>query len=299
MSEYHQPVMLEECIEGLQIKPNGIYVDVTFGGGGHSRAIVEKLKRGKLVAFDQDADALENIPKNKRLIFVQHNFKYLKRFLRYHNIEKIDGLLADLGVSSHHFDTADRGFSFRFKGDLDMRMNQKATSTAADILNVYDEKELFRIFKFYGELKNGFHIAKQVVAGRKEKPIKTIDDFIQVIQKCIPKKNQNQFLAKLFQALRIEVNQEIECLKEMLEQSRDSLSSGGRLVVISYHSLEDRLVKNFMRWGNFEGASQPDIYGNTNPVFKVITKSIVVPGDKELQENNRARSAKLRIAEKI
>ena len=299
MTEYHRPVMLQECIDGLNINPNGIYVDVTYGGGGHSAEILKKLKKGTLVAFDQDKDALENLPKNKRLVFVHHNFRFLKRFLRYHEIEQINGLLADLGVSSHHLDAPDRGFSFRFGGDLDMRMNQDSEKTAADLLNNYPEEDLKRIFRTYGELKNAGKVTFCIAKARSVKALKTIKDLTDALEGVLPKHKENQFLAKIFQAIRIELNDELGALKEMLEQARDVLAPGGRLVVISYHSLEDRMVKNFMRWGNFEGKQESDIYGNVPQVFKLITKSVVTASEEELEINNRARSAKLRIAEKI
>lgn len=299
MSEYHNPVMLQECIDGLKINPNGVYVDVTFGGGGHSKEILKRLKKGKLVAFDQDKDAINNLPSDKHLVFVHHNFRYLNRFLKYHQIEKINGLLADLGVSSHHFDKQERGFSFRFDAELDMRMNQNSEKTAADVLNDYSENELLQIFRQYGELKNAGKLAKVVCNARSMKSFTTINSFVGAIDSCLPKKNINTYLAKVFQALRIEINDELETLKEMLKQAKESLISGGRLVVISYHSLEDRLVKNFIRTGNFEGKLETDLYGNPMSDLKQINRSVIVPGEDEIKINNRARSAKLRIAEKI
>lgn len=299
MINYHQAVMLDECIRGLNIKPDGIYVDTTFGGGGHSREILKHLKSGKLVAFDQDEDALQNIPADERLIFVRHNFKFLKNFLRYYRIDKIDGLLADLGVSSHHFDSPERGFSFRFHSAIDMRMNQSSDLSAKDILNTYPEEELAHILWEYGELKNSRRIARSISKYRADKPIDETRDLLQALEPHMPRQGQNQFLAKVYQALRIEVNCEIENLKEMLTQSLDMMNPGARLVVMSYHSIEDRVVKNFMKNGSFKEDSTIDLYGNKPPVFRLINKKVITPGDDELKTNNRARSAKLRIAEKV
>ena len=296
---YHTPVLLNESVEGLQIKPNGIYVDVTFGGGGHSCEIIKHIKTGKLVAFDQDDDALPNLIDDKRFIFVNHNFRFLKNFLKYHKIEKVDGLLADLGVSSHHFDDPERGFSFRFDGELDMRMNQSAKLSAKNVVNEYEEADLAKIFWEYGELKNSRKLTKAIIDQRGNKTIKTIKEFTDILMPYLPKHAEHKFLAKVFQALRIEVNREMEFLKEMLLQTIDVIKPGGRLVVITYHSLEDRIVKNFIKNGKFEGEVEKDFFGNTVVPFKAVNRKIIVPNDAEIKENNRARSAKLRIAERI
>lgn len=296
---YHTPVLLKESIEGLQIKPNGDYVDVTFGGGGHSREIIKHLNKGKLLAFDQDDDALLNLIDDKRFLFANHNFRFLKNFLRFNKIEKIDGLLADLGVSSHHFDMPERGFSFRFDGDLDMRMNQSAKLSAKNLVNEYSETELAKIFWEYGELKNSRKLAKAIVENRENKKIGTIKEFTDVLMPYLPKHAEHKFLAKVFQALRIEVNREMEFLKEMLLQTTDVIKPGGRLVVITYHSLEDRIVKNFIKNGKFKGEVEKDFYGNLIVPFKAVNRKIIVPSEFEIQENNRARSAKLRIAERV
>jgi len=296
---YHTPVLLKESIDGLQIKPQGTYADVTFGGGGHSREILKKLNKGKLVAFDQDDDALQNLIDDDRFIFVNHNFRFLKNFLKYHGFETIDGLLADLGVSSHHFDQPERGFSFRYDGDLDMRMNRSARVSAKDIINQYPEQELAKIFWEYGELKNSRKLAKVIVSNRADKEINTIKSFTDLLMPFIPKHAEHKFLAKIFQALRIEVNREMDFLKEMLLQTADVIKPGGRLVVITYHSLEDRLVKNFIKHGKFKGEAEKDLYGRTDVPFKAVNRKVIMPGEKEIIENNRARSAKLRIAEKL
>ncbi|MCB2197275.1 MAG: 16S rRNA (cytosine(1402)-N(4))-methyltransferase RsmH [Bacteroidetes bacterium] len=296
---YHTPVLLKESVEGLQIKPDGIYVDVTFGGGGHSKEIIKYLDKGKLVAFDQDDDAQDNLIDDKRFVFVNHNFRFLKNFLKYHKLEKVDGLLADLGVSSHHFDNPDRGFSFRFEGELDMRMNQSATMSAKEVVNNYEEEKLAKVFWEYGELKNSRKLARAVVEQRKTKKIETIKEFTDILMPYLPKHAEHKFLAKVFQALRIEVNREIEFLKDMLLQTIDTIKPGGRLVVITYHSLEDRIVKNFIRDGQFEGEVEKDFYGNKNVPFKAVNRKVIVPDEAEIEINNRARSAKLRIAERI
>ena len=296
---YHIPVLLNESIEALNIQKNGDYVDVTFGGGGHSREILNHLKRGRLFAFDQDEDAAGNIFDDCRFFFIRHNFKYIRNFLRYQKVEKVNGILADLGVSSHDFDVAGRGFSFRFPAELDMRMNRDAKMTAADIVNDYEEEKLIQLFRDYGELKNAFRLTKEIIAKRQQKPIKTIDDFKEAISVCVPKKLEKKYLAKVFQALRIETNQELEVLKDFLLQSTDLLVPGGRLVVITYHSLEDRLVKNFIKSGNFEGKLQKDFYGNINTGLKAVNRKVIVPNNEEIEKNPRARSAKLRIAEKV
>lgn len=297
--EYHRPVLLEESVEGLNIKPNGVYVDATFGGGGHSREILGRLKKGRLMGFDQDEDALGNIPDDKRFIFVRHNFRFLKNFLKYYGFSGIDGLLADLGVSSHHFDTPHRGFSFRFDGELDMRMNMQADFSAKDLVNTYSVDELAKLFRQYGELKNAGSLAKAIVAFRKNSTIESIRSFLEAIKDCLPKHNENQYLAKVFQAIRIEVNREITYLKEMLEQAAEMLNPGGRLVVISYHSLEDRIVKNFFRNGSFEAKTETDLFGNIIRPLKPVNRQVIVPDEEEININNRARSARLRIAEKI
>lgn len=296
--EYHNPVLLKECIEGLNINPEGIYVDVTFGGGGHSREILKHLTTGKLYAFDQDEDAVKNKIDDPRFVLIKQNFRYLKNFLKLYNALPIDGLLADLGVSSHQFDEAERGFSIRFDAKLDMRMDQNGKVTAADVLNTYSEEELKRIFKLYGEVDNAGYLASIIFHSRKEKKIETVNDLKVMITKCVKRGKENQYYAQVFQALRIEVNKELEVLEELLTQSLDVLKKEGRLVVVSYHSLEDRLVKNFMRSGKFEGEVEKDFYGNQLTPFKQITRKPIVTSDEELEINTRSRSAKLRVAEK-
>jgi 16S rRNA (cytosine1402-N4)-methyltransferase len=295
---YHLPALLNESIDGLNIRPEGIYVDVTFGGGGHSREILKRLTTGRLIAFDQDGDAKRNAPVDDRFLFLNQNFRFLRNNLRYNGVEDIDGLFADLGVSFHQFDDPSRGFTFRSDAILDMRMNKSSLITAADILRTYDEETLANIFYEYGELTESRKIAKAIVAARSVKPVVKVNDFSEALSKIIPLRQEHKFLARVFQALRIEVNHEIDYLKEMLEQAGSMLKSGGRLVVITYHSLEDRVVKNFIRTGNFEGSAEKDFYGNLIAPFKAINKKIIVPGEKELEKNNRARSARLRIAEK-
>ena len=299
MENYHTPVLLEQSIDGLSIKPNGIYVDCTFGGGGHSRAILDKLTTGKLIAFDQDKDAWKNKPNDDRLILVQGNFRYLRNYLRYHNAEKVDGILADLGVSSHHFDDETRGFSFRFDTGLDMRMNQSAELTAEKVLNEYSVDDLKTIFKVYGELNTGGRIAGFIDRFRKQQKIETVEQFKEILKPILPPKAQSKVLAQVFQALRIEVNQEMEALKEMLLQTSLVLNPGGRLVVITYPSLEDRLVKNYIKNGMFVGEAEKDLYGNVSVPFATVNRKIIVPDEEEILRNSRARSAKLRIAEKI
>lgn len=296
--EYHNPVLLKECIEGLNINPAGIYVDVTFGGGGHSREILKYLTTGKLYAFDQDEDAVKNKIDDERFVLIKQNFRYLKNFLKMYNALPIDGLLADLGVSSHQFDEAERGFSTRFNAKLDMRMDQNGKLTAADVLNTYSEEELKRIFKLYGEIDNAGYLASIIFHNRKDKHIDTVNDLKVMITKCVKKGRENQYYAQVFQALRIEVNKELDVLQELLTQSLEVLKPGGRLVVISYHSLEDRLVKNIMRSGKLEGEVEKDFFGNQLTPFKQITKKPIVPSAEENEINSRARSAKLRIAEK-
>ena len=294
---YHTPALLPETIEGLNIKPDGIYVDVTFGGGGHSQEILTKLsKKGKLVGFDQDEDAIKNAIKDPRFIFVRSNFRYLKNFLRYHNIEKVDGILADLGVSSHHFDEAERGFSFRFDGVLDMRMNMKSPLSAAVLLNTYSEEQLANVFYLYGELRNSRKIAKMIVEARAQKPFRMIFPFIELLKPHIGRETEKKDMARIFQALRIEVNTEMDVLKSLLEQSLEVLNPEGRLVVLTYHSLEDRLVKNFIRSGNFEGKIEKDFFGNVLAPLKAVNTKVIIAGEEEVERNPRARSAKLRIA---
>ena len=291
--------MLRECIEGLAIQPEGTYVDVTFGGGGHSRQILSGLnKYGKLLAFDQDADARQNIPDDSRFVFIDQNFRYLKNFCRLHHAIPVDGILADLGVSSYQFDQAERGFSIRFDAELDMRMNQQATLTAKEVVNTYSEAELHRIFGVYGEIQNARSLANTIVTARLNTPIVTVADLKNAISNRIPRGKENKYLAQVFQALRIEVNQELEALKDFLIQSAEVLVSGGRLVVMSYHSLEDRLVKNFIARGKFSGEVEKDIYGNDNKPFDAVSRGAITASEEEVKENNRARSAKLRIAVK-
>ena len=297
---YHIPVMLNECMEGLAIKPDGVYVDVTFGGGGHSKEILSRLgKKGTLYGFDQDADAESNIPEDDRFVFVRSNFRYLSNFMRFHGETEIDGLLADLGVSSHHFDDKDRGFSFRFQGMLDMRMNTRAGKTAADILNTYTEEALSTLFYLYGELKNSRKLASVIVKARETKPLETTDEFLALITPYIGKDKEKKMLAQVFQALRIEVNDEMRALREMLQQAMRLLKPGGRLVVMTYHSLEDRLVKNFFKSGNFEGTISQDFFGNIQSPFRLINNKVITPSSEEVEVNPRSRSAKLRIAEKL
>ena len=297
---YHIPVMLNECMEGLAIKPDGVYVDVTFGGGGHSKEILSRLgKKRTLYGFDQDADAENNIPEDDRFVFVRSNFRYLSNFMRFHGETEIDGLLADLGVSSHHFDDKDRGFSFRFQGMLDMRMNTRAGKTAADILNTYTEEALSTLFYLYGELKNSRKLASVIVKARETKPLETTDEFLALITPYIGKDKEKKMLAQVFQALRIEVNDEMRALREMLQQAMRLLKPGGRLVVMTYHSLEDRLVKNFFKSGNFEGTISQDFFGNIQSPFRLINNKVITPSSEEVEVNPRSRSAKLRIAEKL
>ncbi len=296
--EYHVPVLLKESVGGLEIKPNGDYVDVTFGGGGHSREIFSQLTTGRLFAFDQDEDAAANIIHDDRFFFIRHNFKYIRNFLRYYNVEQVDGILADLGVSSHDFDVAERGFSFRFDGDLDMRMNRNADQTAAEIVNSYSEDRLRSVFREYGEIDNAGRLARQLVAARTLQTIKTIEQFKNAIAPCVPRLQESKYLAKVFQALRIETNQEMDVLHEFLEQSIELLKPGGRLVVITYHSLEDRMVKNFIKSGDFSGKQEKDFFGNVESPLMAINRKVIVPSDDEIERNPRARSAKLRIAEK-
>lgn len=296
---YHVPALLNESIEGLDIRPSGVYVDVTFGGGGHSREILRRLnENGRLIAFDQDEDAVLNSIDDPRFIFVRSNFRFLKHYLRYLGVDGVDGVLADLGVSSHHFDDAGRGFSFRFEGELDMRMNRLAPKSAADILNEYPEGKLRELFLKYGELKNAHKIASSIAAYRQTKKITSTNDLLAILEPFAFKDREKKILAQAFQALRIEVNGEMEALTEMLTQALRLLNPGGRLSVISYHSLEDRLVKNFFRTGNFEGTLIKDFYGNVETPFEQINRKVIVPDEEEQLRNPRSRSAKLRIAKK-
>ncbi|AWK04443.1 16S rRNA (cytosine(1402)-N(4))-methyltransferase [Flavobacterium crocinum] len=297
--EYHNPVLLHPTVDGLDIKPDGVYVDVTFGGGGHSKEILRRLgPNGKLFAFDQDEDALANALPDERFTLINENFRFIKRFLRFHGVKAVDGILADLGVSSHQFDVPERGFSTRFDAELDMRMSQKNDLNAYRVVNEYEEQDLRRVFFDYGELKNAPVLARTIVEARKDYPIKTTEELKDVLKKFLPEKVRNKVLAQIYQAIRIEVNQEMDVLKEFIEQSLEILKPGGRFSVISYHSLEDRLVKRFIKNGMFEGEPERDFYGNFSVPFKTIGK-LIVPDDAEIKINNRARSAKLRIAEKI
>ena len=301
-SEYHIPVMLEEALDGLSLRPEGTYVDVTFGGGGHSRAILERLgEGGRLLAFDQDEDA--KVESGERFTFINENFRYLKSFLRLHGVRQVDGILADLGVSSHQFDVAERGFSTRFDGELDLRMDRRSETTAADLVNTLDEEDLARLLKLYGELPNARQMARAIVKWKVEsgerREIKTTGELKEAVQRHLPRGMENKYLAMLFQALRIEVNGELEALKEMLQQASEVLKPGGRLVVISYHSLEDRLVKNFMRSGNFEGEVEKDFYGNVLSPIRMVSHGAVKASEEEVARNNRARSARLRVGERV
>ena len=300
-ANYHVPVLLAEAIEALQIKPDGIYVDCTFGGGGHSREILKRLgKNGKLVAFDQDADAQKNVPNDDRVVFVPHNFRHLQRFLKLHRIQEVDGILADLGVSSHQFDEAGRGFSTRFEAALDMRMDQRQELTAADVLNTFSEQQLHKLFEQYGEVSNSKTLAKTIVQARQAVALKTIDNFKEAVSAAV-KGNPNKYFAQVFQALRIEVNDELGALKEMLQQSPAVLKRGGRIAIITFHSLEDRIVKIFFKKGNFEEEETFDPFGTNTPEppLQAITKKPLLPGPEEIKNNPRSRSAKLRVAEKV
>jgi 16S rRNA (cytosine1402-N4)-methyltransferase len=299
LNSYHNPVLLKESVDGLDIKPSGIYVDVTYGGGGHSREILSRLgPKGKLYAFDQDPDAQRNVIDDDRFELIPENFKYIKRFLRLYGVKQVDGILADLGVSSHQFNEPSRGFSTRFESRLDMRMNQKSDFDAVKILNQYEESELHRIFKEYGELRNASRLAKAVVASRQEKRVETVEDLKKICAPLVPARIENKQMAQLFQAIRIEVNREMEALYEFLVHSKDLLKVGGRLSVISYHSLEDRPVKRYMRNGLFEGETEKDVFGRTSVPFKKVG-GLKVPSKEELKENSRSRSAKLRVAERL
>lgn len=297
--EYHNPVLLKETVDGLNIKEDGVYVDITFGGGGHSTEILKRLgEKGRLFAFDQDLDALENTINDSRFQLINENFRYIKRFLRFYGVKEVDGILADFGVSSHQFDVAERGFSTRFEADLDMRMNQKSQLSAFHVINEYDEEQLKNVFFKYGELRAAGAMAKVIIEHRKDAVIKTSEQLKKVLSKFLPPRHENKVLAQIYQAIRIEVNQEIEALKEFLEQTPEVLKQGGRLSFISYHSLEDRLVKRFIRNGMFEGEPDRDMYGNFEVPLKKIN-GLIVPSKEEIKSNSRARSAKLRIAEKL
>lgn len=299
MTKFHSPVLLNEAIQGLKISPKGVYIDATFGGGGHSKAILEMLnKEGRLLSFDQDEDTYENKINDSRFKFISANFNHLSQYLKYYGVESVDGVLADLGVSSHHFDTASRGFSVRKKGRLDMRMNQNQKLDAHYVVNNYEEKDLNNLFFNYGEVRNSKKISKQILSLRDKRVINTTTDLVELLKPLTPFKYQKKILAQIFQAIRIEVNNEIEVLKSFLEQATKSLKTGGRIVCISYHSIEDRCVKRYIQFGNFEGKDEKDFYGNSLRVLRKIGK-VVVPSEKEIKINKRARSAKMRIAEKI
>lgn len=296
---YHRPVLLHESIEGLNIHPKGIYVDLTFGGGGHSREVLNKLgKQGRLLAFDQDLEAEANVPDDERFIFVGANFRYLRNFLRYHAIDRVNGILADLGISSHQIDSPERGFSFKSDQALDMRMDIRGKKKASEVLNRYTPEDLERIFRQYGELNNARIISRAVARARTERKLTTTGDLQEVLRKFIPRSHPSKFLARVYQALRIEVNEEVEALKDMLPQTAECMAPGGRLVVITYHSVEDRLVKNYMRSGNLEGIIHKDFYGHAETPWKIVNRNVIRPAAPEIAENKRARSAKLRIAEK-
>lgn len=299
MKNYHDPVLLDEAVNGLNISESGIYVDVTYGGGGHSKKILSKLGAdGKLIAFDQDEEAMENAIKDERFRLINENFRYIRQFLKFYGIEKVDGILADFGVSSHQFNTADRGFSTRFESDLDMRMSKRNQLTALEVLNEYGHSQLRQLISLYGEVRNADSMARSILEFRNRRPIRTTNDLKEALQKCIPKQRENKILAQVFQAIRIEVNQELAAIREFLLQTPELIKKGGRLSIISYHSLEDRLVKRFIRSGKFEGEAEKDLYGRVEVPFKKIGR-LVVPGEEEVSKNPRARSAKLRIAERI
>jgi len=297
--DYHIPVMLSECLDGLRLKPDGVYVDVTYGGGGHARKILNQLSTGKLIAFDQDDDAVKNVQDHPNLIFVNHNFQFIKNFLKFYEIESVDGILADLGISSHQIDEGSRGFSFRFDAPLDMRMNQQQKQSAFDIINGYSAQSLSDIFKRYGELRFAWKLANKIVAVREKSPIKTTGELADLAREYTIPKQENRSLAQLFQAVRIEVNGELNVLEDLLDSCTDVLHSGGRLVVMSYHSLEDRMVKSYMQTGNIQGDLQKDIYGKSLSPYKLITRKPITATESELERNTRSRSAKLRVAEKI
>jgi len=296
---YHRPVLLEECLDGLNIRKGGNYIDFTFGGGGHSAGILERLGNGNLIAFDQDPESEENAIKDKRLLFIRGNFRYVRNYLRFHGITSIDGALADLGVSSHQFDVAERGFSFRYDSRIDMRMNPESRNSAEDVLQNYKEDKLRDLFRRYGEVKNAGKLASRICSARREQKLESTGQLLDAIEDCIPDKNRSKYLARVFQALRIEVNEEIDSLKEMLEGVSDTMRTGSRLVIITYHSLEDRIVKNFFRTGNVEGELKKDFYGNVESHLRPVNRNVIQPDTEEIEMNPRARSAKLRIAEKV
>ncbi|MCF8225706.1 MAG: 16S rRNA (cytosine(1402)-N(4))-methyltransferase RsmH [Bacteroidales bacterium] len=297
---YHRPVLLNESIDGLNIQPKGVYIDLTFGGGGHALRILENLdKKGRLIAFDQDPDAGKNIPNDKRLIFVQSNFRYLRNFLRYHEISIVNGILADLGISSYQIDQPERGFSFRSDAPLDMRMNPASGKNAVHVINDYSEKDLNRIFRQYGEVKNASRVVKAIIKAREQKPVRSSSQLAEALKELAPGDKRSKFFARIYQAVRIEVNDEMGALKDMLLQTSQIMSKGGRLVIITYHSIEDRLVKNFMKTGNTEGELKKDFFGNPETPWKLVNRNVIVPSEKECLENKRARSAKLRVAERI
>lgn len=300
MSEYHVPVMLNECLEALNIQPDGTYVDVTYGGGGHSKEILKKLSdKGKLIGFDQDADAIENKVEDEKLVLVNHNFKYLKNFLKYHDALPADGLLADLGISSYQIDEPEKGFAHRWDAPLDMRMDRSAEPTAADIVNTYSERNLMQLLRKYGELDNAYKVARNIVNARDKQAIETTGQLKEAVVKSLPREGENKYLSKIFQALRIEVNKELEVLEDLLLQSAKVLDKGGRLVIMSYHSLEDRMVKNFIKTGDLEGKAETDIFGKIDKPFKAIVSKAITASEDEIARNPRARSARLRIAEKL
>ena len=296
---YHQPVLLNEAIVHLMVRPDGTYIDLTYGGGGHSAAILKRLKKGRLIAFDQDRDAGLNAVKDKKFLFIRGNFRYVRNFLRFEEVDAIDGAIADLGVSSHHFDDAERGFSYRHNNRLDMRMNRDASLTAETVVNEYKEEDLLRILQAYGEIRNAGRLARAIVNAREKKPLNLVSDLLEVLKDCMPGQNQHKYLAQVFQAFRIEVNDELNALAEMLEQVTGLLKPGARFVVITYHSLEDRLIKNLFKTGNLDGEIRQDLYGNREKKYLQVNRSVIRPGEEELKTNPRARSAKLRVGEKI
>lgn len=298
MNQYHIPVMLKQCIEGLKIRPDGVYVDATFGGGGHAREIVNQLTTGCLYAFDQDEDALRNVFSDQRLVFIRANFRYIRNFLRYNSVDQVDGILADLGVSSHDFDQADRGFSFRFDAPLDMRMNREGSLTAADIINQFDHDKLTTLFRDFGEIKNAGRLASAIISARNGGQLQTTGNLLDAIRHLVPKAIEKKYLAQVFQALRMEVNDETGALHDFLSDALLLLKPGGRLVIMTYHSIEDRIVKNFLKSGNFEGKVEQDFYGNFISPFELVNRKVITPDEAEIAENPRSRSAKLRIAEK-
>jgi len=298
MNQYHIPVMLKQCIEGLKIRPDGVYVDATFGGGGHAREIVNLLTTGCLYAFDQDEDAQQNVFSDQRLVFIRANFRYIRNFLRYHSVDQVDGILADLGVSSHDFDQADRGFSFRFDAPLDMRMNREGSLTAADIINQFDHDKLTTLFRDFGEIKNAGRLASAIISARNGCQLQTTGNLLDAIRHLVPKAIEKKYLAQVFQALRMEVNDETGALRDFLSDALLLLKPGGRLVIMTYHSIEDRIVKNFLKSGNFEGKVEQDFYGNFISPFELVNRKVIIPDEAEIAENPRSRSAKLRIAEK-